>query len=319
MSKPAPPSGLVAASVGGDRIDLTWEAPPGATGGIYRVYWDQGSGYRMYTLRTTVPGDRHSDVGLRPSTTYCYFVTTFDGETESSPVGVRVETHSWLRLPLTRLTMPANADTTAPPTRVPLATPSAPSPLPQPAEVILGLMGSNDYVDDLGNLHLVGEVHNDMQYNVDEIRVRVTFYDDSGNVLETVTDSALLDLLVPGQTSPFLIVWEDPGEWKRYSLRAAARPTTSRPTEGLTLVHSYARLDENGLYHVVGTLRNDGLTTPYYVRVVVSLYDSFGRISNAGFVYAKPSRVPPGTAATFDCPFEYYPYNAEHLVQMSER
>jgi len=273
----------------------------------------------MYALRTSVRGEMHSDFGLRASTTYRYFVTTFDGETESSPVGVQAETYSWLRLPLTRLTMPANADTTGPATRVPQATPSAPSALPQPAEVILGLMGSNDYVDDLGNLHLVGEVHNDMQYSVDEIRVRVTFYDDSGNVLETVTDSALLDLLVPGQTSPFLIVRENPGEWTRYSLRAAARPTTSRPTEGLTLVHSYARLDENGLYHVVGTLRNDGLTTPYYVRVVVSLYDSFGRISNAGFVYARPSRVPPGTAATFDCPFEYYPYNAEHVVQMSER
>jgi len=183
----------------------------------------------------------------------------------------------------------------------------------------LGLMGSNDYVDDLGNLHLVGEVHNDVQYNVDEIRVRVTFYDDSGDVLESVTGSALLDLLVPGQRSPFVIVWESPGEWKRYSLRATARPTTSRPTEGLTLVHSYARLDENGLYHVVGTLRNDGLTTPYFIRAVISLYDSFGRISNAGFAYARPSRVPPGTAATFDCPFEYYPYQAEHLVQMSEQ
>ena len=305
--------------MGGDQIDLTWEGPPGARGSIYRVYWDQGSGYDMYALRTSVRDARHTDIGLRPSAMYRYLITTFDGQAESSPVGVSVETYSWLRLPLIRLSMSTDAHTITSATRVPLATPSASSPLPQPAEVILGLMGTNDYVDDLGNLHLVGEVHNDMLYSVDEIRVRVTFYDDSGDVLEAATGSALLDLLAPGQRSPFVIVWENPGEWKRYSLQATARPTTARPTQGLTLVHSYARLDENGLYHVVGTLRNDGLTTPYYVKVVVSLYDSFGKISNAGFTHARPSRIPPGTAASFDCPFEYYPYLAEHLVQMSDR
>jgi hypothetical protein len=88
---------------------------------------------------------------------------------------------------------------------------------------------------------------------------------------------------------------------------------------GLTLVHSYARIDENGLYRVVGTLKNDGLTTAYYVSVVVSLYDSFGKISNAGFAHANPSRIPPGTAASFDCPFEHFPYLAEHVVQVAHK
>jgi hypothetical protein len=304
--------------VGGDEIDLTWQAPPGASGSIYRVYWDQGSGYRMCVLRTSVHDARYTDLNLRPSTTYRYFVTTFDGQTESSPVAVAVETYSWLRLPLVRLAASSKSNSIVSATPMPVATPSASSPLPQPEEVILGLMGTNDYVDDLGNLHLVGEVHNDMLYNVDEIRVDVTFYDDSGGVVEAVTGSALLDLLAPGQRSPFVVVWENPGQWKRYSLRATARPTTARSTEGLTLVHSYARLDENGLYHVVGTIRNDGLTTLYYVGVVVSLYDSFGRISNAGLTHATPSRIAPGTAASFDCPFEYYPYMAEFLVQMAE-
>jgi hypothetical protein len=184
---------------------------------------------------------------------------------------------------------------------------------------MLGLMGTNDYLDDLGNLHLIGEVHNDMAHNVDQIRVRVTFHDHAGNVLEAVTGSALLDLLAPGQRSPFVIVWESPGDWKRFSLRATARSTTERAEEGLTLVHNYARIDESGLYHVVGTIKNDGLTTAYYVGVVVSLYDSFGRISNAGFAHATPSRIPPGTAASFDCPFEHFPYLAEHVVQVAHK
>ncbi len=306
-----------AVSVGGDEINLVWEAPTAATGAIFRVYWDMGSGYNMYTLRTSVRDTGFSESGLNPSTSYRYQITTFDGVTESSPVGVVATTASWLRLPLARLAQAASALVV--PSGTAVAVPTPPSPVaatPQPSEVILGLMGTNDYVDDLGALHIVGEVHNDMIHNVDQIRVHITFYDAAGGVLEAITGSALVDLMVPGQRTPFVIVWENPGDWKRYSLRAAARATTERPGEGIVVLHSYARLDEAGFYHVVGSMRNDGLTTADYTRAVVSLYDSFGKISNAGFAFTEPSRIPPGTIASFDCSFEYYPYQAEHAVQI---
>jgi hypothetical protein len=313
---PVPPVHVSAESVGGDQINLAWEAPSGSPGAIYRVYWDMGSGYNMYTFRTSVRDARFSDRGLNPSTSYRYQITTFDGLAESSPVGATVRTDSWLWLALARLGSTPSAATETSGTPVALPTPSIAPETPQPSEVILGLMGTNDYVDDLGTLHIVGEVHNDMAHNVDQIRVHLTFYDDAGGVLEAITGSALLDLMGPGQRAPFVIVWENPGDWKRYSLRATARATTERPSEGITVLHSYARMDEVGLYHVVGTIRNDGLTTEDYMRAVVSLYDSFGKISNAGFAFTEPSRIPPGTIASFDCPFDYYPYQAEHVVQI---
>jgi hypothetical protein len=316
VSRPAAPSSVSAAAVGGDEIDLSWDVPDPVPGAVYRVYWDMGSGYNMYTLRTSVRDAHFSDRGLKPSTTYRYQITTFDGLAESGPVAVGIKTNSWLRLPLARLGQATSTPTAEGGSPVPAPTSSSVPDSAQASEVILGLMGTNDYTDDLGSLHIVGEVHNDMIHNVDQVRVRITFYDGGGAVLETITASTLIDLLVPGQTAPFVIVWDNPGEWKRFSLRATARPTTERPTEGVTVVHSYARLDDAGLYHVVGTLRNDGLTTTNYMRAVVSLYDSFGKISNAGFAYVEPSRMPPGTIASFDCAFEYFPYQAEHLVQI---
>ncbi len=59
------------------------------------------------------------------------------------------------------------------------------------------------------------------------------------------------------------------------------------------------------LYHVVGRVRNDGSETAYYVKVVVSLYDRWGRIWNANLAYAKPSREAPGMTATIDLPIDY--------------
>ncbi len=311
-----PPQQLAAVAVGGDQIDLTWQAPADTVGYIYRIYWDMGLGYDMYRLRTSVPHTRYSQTALRPSTTYCYLITAFNGEAESPPRRTAIKTHSWLLLPLLEIIEAAHrAPREA--TAAPRATPSEPPAAPQPSEVMLGLMGTNDYVDDLGAVHVIGEVHNDLPYNVDRIRVRITFYDEQGNALEESTSSALLDLLESGQRTPFVILWEDPGEWKRYSLRATGRATAEEPDEGLIVVHSYARLDEAGLYHVVGTIRNDGSATAYYVKSVVSLYDSLGRISNASFAYAEPSRLAPGVTASFDCPFDHYPYRAEHLVQLT--
>ncbi len=310
---------VAGASEGADQIDIVWDPPANVPGTIYRIYWDMGSGYNMYSLRTSVPDAGFSDKGLAPSTTYRYLITSYDGELESSPAGVAVQTHSWLHLPLEKLIEDGGTRAVARDTATPRSTASAAAAAPQPSEVILGLMGTNDYMDDLGQLRLIGEVHNDLAGNVDQIRVSVTFYDEAGNVLQTTTASSLLDLLTPGQRSPFVFVWENPGDWKRYSLRATGRLTTERPKEGLTLVHSYARLDDNGLYHVVGTIKNDGLATAYYVRAVVCLYDSFGKISNAGFAYATPSRIPPGRTASFDAVFEYYPYLAEPVVQIAHR
>ena len=46
---------------------------------------------------------------------------------------------------------------------------------PQPSQVMLSFSGSNGCLDYLGNLHVMGEVHNDLPYNVDQVRVRNAF------------------------------------------------------------------------------------------------------------------------------------------------
>ncbi len=317
VAVPSPPQDVVGVAVGGDQIDLEWEEPPDTPGAIYRIYWDMGLGYNLYRYKTTIRETRYSERGLRPSTTYRYLITTFNGQHESSPKEIAVATDSWVLFPLRQIIapivapLPVRESATARPVSI------TPPASPQPSAMMLGLMGTNDYLDDLGNLHLVGEVHNDLPYNVDQIRLRITFYDEDGNVLEDITSSALLNLLIPGQRTPFVILWEEAGDWKRYSLRATGRVTTDQPEGGLTVAYSYARLDEAGLYHVVGTVRNDGTASAYYVKVVVSLYDQYGRISNANFTYTEPSRIAPGMTSSFDCPFDYYPYQAEHQVQTS--
>jgi len=217
------------------------------------------------------------------------------------------------------------------PTRRPTATPAStqtpwpsptrrrivatPTPLP-PDTVLLGLMSSHDYEDDLGFITIVGEVRNDLQMNVSKVLVTATFYDAGGDVIEEASTSTMMDILLPGQRSPFALTLPRPADLWEYSLRITARPTLEQPLAGLEVVQSRAYEDEVGFYHVTGEVENSGPRTADRVQVIVTLYDKWGKIVNAGFVYSEPWRVRPGEKAAFDCSFNYYPLVREHAIQV---
>jgi hypothetical protein len=192
---------------------------------------------------------------------------------------------------------------------------ATPTPLP-PDTVLLGLMSSHDYEDDLGFITVVGEVRNDLQMNVGKVLVTATFYSASGEVIEEASTSTMIDILLPGQRSPFALILPRPVDLWEYSLRITARPTLEQPLAGLELVQSHADEDEVGFYHVTGEVENTGQRTADRVQVIVTLYDKWGKIVNAGFVYGEPRRVRPGESAAFDCSFTYYPLVTEHAIQV---
>jgi len=192
---------------------------------------------------------------------------------------------------------------------------ATPTPLP-PDTILLGLMSSHEYEDDLGFFTIVGEVRNDLQMNVGKVLVTATFYNASGDVIEEASNSTMIDILLPGQRSPFALILPKPVDLWEYSLRITARPTLEQPLAGLEVVQSHAYEDEVGLYHVTGEVENTGQRATDRVQVIVTLYDKWGKIVNAGFVFSEPQRVRPGEKATFDCSFNYYPLVNEYAIQV---
>ena len=209
---------------------------------------------------------------------------------------------------------PASAQTPWP-SPTPRRIVATPTPLP-PDTVLLGLISSHEYEDDLGFITIVGEVRNDLQMNVGKVFVMATFYNTSGDVIEEASTSTIVDILLPGQRSPFALILPRPVDLWEYSLRITARPTLEQPLPGLEVVQSRAYEDEVGFYHVTGEVENTGQRTADRVQVIVTLYDKWGKIVNAGFVYSAPRRVRPGEKAAFDCSFNYYPLVKEHAIQV---
>lgn len=178
-------------------------------------------------------------------------------------------------------------------------------------------MSTHDYEDELGFIFIIGEVRNDVQVNVNRARITATFYNAQGEIIDEAAVSTLIGLLEPGQRSPFIISLPKPPEMWEYSLRATAYPTDAQPQGGLTIVKDRAYEDEAGFYHISGEVKNNGERPASFVQVVVSLYDKWGKIINAGFVYTQPPTIEPGEKASFDCSFAYYPWVKSYSVQVA--
>jgi len=295
---------------------ITWRPPVEGADIRYRVYSDLGSGGQMYTLRAMVRRSRFHDQGLEPATTYRYLVTTRQNEKESAPALIVVTTTGWPRLwPALPSLPPAFRVTVTPSAPAARITPR-PTASSTPAPVVLDLTAGRDFTDDLGVMHVVGELRNNTDRAVGHVQIVATFYDRSGAVLDRVTGSTLLDVIPGGDAAPFHLTLPVLERLWNYSLRATGRPIDARPSVHVVVLHDRMYKDEQGFIHVAGQVENRGQKLIEFPRVVVTLYDPWGAVVNNGFVYTNPSSLAPGEKAAFDAYFAYFPQVESYRVQV---
>jgi hypothetical protein len=75
--------------------------------------------------------------------------------------------------------------------------------LTQPTDVPPRILSDNNYVDNIGTLHIVGEVINESYQSVSYVRITATFYDSNNSVIGTDFTFTSPSTLQPGQRAPF--------------------------------------------------------------------------------------------------------------------
>jgi len=278
-------------------------------------------GTYRYWVTSLGPGGESQAAVIAVEVPFLFLPTATPAPT-ATPTPTRLPTLTPTASPTPTATVPSA--TAAPSAATPSVTPNPlgyattyPTLTPTPGgadEVIMGLLSHRHFVDLVGDMHIVGEVRNETEENLDHITVRVMFYNRWGTVIQIVSSPALMDVVGPQRLTPFDLSFSEPPGWDHYTIRVTAQPTLRKLPIGLIVVEYRLWGLETGILHVTGRVRNDGLRAVDRAQVVATLYDPWGTVVNAGFVYT--GRIRPGGEAEFDCQFVYYDLAESAAIQV---
>ncbi|MHB8621169.1 MAG: FxLYD domain-containing protein [Chloroflexota bacterium] len=188
---------------------------------------------------------------------------------------------------------------------------SDPTPHPGVAKPSAIVTGSSSYTDPTsGQLHIVGEVQNNGNIALQFVQVTATLKDTSGNPVQSAIGFTLLNILVPGQKSPFDIFTIPPANLGSNADLSISFDTASNPpTGGLALSGAHLLFNGQGHLHLTGYLTNSSPDPAVSYHIVYTIFDSAGTPIRAGTfnllnsVDGNPAQAPlllPGTSGHFD-------------------
>ena len=290
-------------------VALSWEALDDVR--LYNIYSDMGSGYGVYIHKARTSEPAFIDKMLHAGTSYTYRLTHVEKSQEIMLAQANASTFVGKEIVDSASPSQLNVSTAA-------SVVAAPTALP-PDAVLLGLVSDNNFTDEFNTLTIVGEVRNDSNLDVGQTDIAVTFYNDGGSVIGTASGETLLDVIAPGEKSPFIITLTRPPGLALHSLRAIGRPVPPKKTAQLAVVDVKRFEDDAGFFHVKGVIENIGSSTAKRVKVTAPIYNRDNRVINVGFTYVDPPNLQPGQQATYDITFAYYPrYFSQQVIPFEE-
>lgn len=157
------------------------------------------------------------------------------------------------------------------------------------------------FVDSIGVTNVAGEVVNQGTSNVDFVQITVTFFDAKNNVLYTETTFTMMNILTPNQKSPFVALSTKSNLGAdHYSVVVSDASYTTTGPANLTVQGTTSNIDQIGYYHVVGQVTNAGTTTSSFTQLVVTFYDSSGKVIDAATTFSSPTDLQAGETGSFD-------------------
>jgi hypothetical protein len=163
------------------------------------------------------------------------------------------------------------------------------------------VLSSSGWLEYPNEPRIAGEVLNNTSVAREDIRIRVRFYDSLGHLIRTRHTWARFERLPAWSRSMF--VWDDeivPG-YASYRVQVVSAPVAgATPFTGLTVTPGGSSLDSGGGRTFHGQLKNPTGHSIGVPRVMVTIYDAYGRVSNAGFVDTTPDPMHPHSINPYD-------------------
>jgi hypothetical protein len=186
-----------------------------------------------------------------------------------------------------------------------------------PIDVII-LSNHSAYVTAWGSLYIVGEVRNNTNVNLSDIKISADLFNSRGQFLDSQSGYVYLENLPAGRKACFEIIFLNaPSGWARYEFNAPAYSWSSASLPNLTLLFSRGAYDaDSGEYTLEGQVRNDQGSQVDCVRPVGTLYSSSGRVLGCKYSYVSSIYLNSGQVSAFEIQFYGRNYSDvySHLV-----
>lgn len=197
--------------------------------------------------------------------------------------------------------------------------PPPPPPPPPPAGV--SVLSHSSYTDTIGAYWIHGEALNNTGSNVQFVKIVTNLYDANNTLVGTDFGYTALDILKPGQRSPFsVLVLDPPANLHHYTLQVEHRTTTEQPLGGLVVVSTGDRDARiSGARYIFGEVRNDSGGPARFVKLVATLYNAQGTVVQTDFTYTSLERLESGQASSFEMLVLHWNGAARYEVQVQGR
>ncbi len=153
-----------------------------------------------------------------------------------------------------------------------------PTPTPQPVRV----QGTAFFATPVGSLWGLGEVANTTGTTLTNVQIKVTLFDDGGEMVAETDTFAAADLIPPGERSPFGVLFTSPPDWDSYQM------TIVRADDAGALADAYIPIsvtEANGRprqsqFEVHGVVEHvGGAQAARTTDIIVTTYDAAGVVT----------------------------------------
>lgn len=151
------------------------------------------------------------------------------------------------------------------------------------------IQNDQQYIGDDGALHIVGEIKNNLEAPLNQIKVHVTLLDENKHVIAIKEVSSLVNTIMPGMMGPFDLVLtnNEVKKTKSYSLELDYKISAPK-NQVIDITESELSRDNYNNLMITGTVTNKGDITANTVAVIATLYDEKGNVAAVSRVHPEP-------------------------------
>lgn len=146
--------------------------------------------------------------------------------------------------------------------------------------------------------HIIGVVRNNADYPMEFVQIVSSVYDDQGNYIDNGFTYTMLDVLLPGEWSPFSLTLLNAPDFARFDYTAQWDRTSRTPNRAVEVVNHRGH-SEGMFYQVSGQVRNTDSVPLEFVQIAVAAYDANDEIVGVGFTYTTLDVLQPGATSPF--------------------